>query len=76
LRKLPRLERLGEKQDEVLVARIVMRGLIEALDRSARAFEHLREIGVAEEQRAGDVVSNIIAARDKRMSAICCCSIS
>jgi hypothetical protein len=44
------------------VARVVVKGLVKALDLGARPFEHLRKIGIAEEKRSGDLGGLVVMA--------------
>ena len=48
IRELPRSQRFAQEKEQVLVARVVVKGLVEALDLGARTFEHLGKIGIAE----------------------------
>jgi hypothetical protein len=44
------------------VARVVVKGLVEALDLGARTFEYLGKIGIAEEKRSGDLGDLVVTA--------------
>ena len=43
------------------MARIVVKGLVEALDVGARTFEHLGKIRIAEEKRFGDLGGLVVS---------------
>ena len=45
------------------MARIVVKGLVEALDLGARTFEDLGKISIAEEKRSSDLSGLVVAAR-------------
>ena len=62
IRELPRSQRFVQQKEQVLVARVVVKGLVEALDLGARTFEHLGKIGIAEEKRSGDLGGLVVAA--------------
>src|SRR5512143_869824 len=53
--ELPRSQRFAQQKEQVLVARVVVKGLVEALNLGARTFEHLGKIGIAEEKRSRDL---------------------
>ena len=44
------------------MARIVVKGLVKALDVNARTFEHLGKIGIAEEKRSRDLGGLVVSA--------------
>jgi len=44
------------------VTRIVVKGLVEALNLGAGTFEHLGKIGIAEEKRSGDLGDLVVTA--------------
>jgi hypothetical protein len=44
IRELPRSLRFTQEKEQVLVARVVVKGLVEVLDLGARTFEHLGKI--------------------------------
>ena len=62
IRELPRSQRFTQEKEQVLVARVVVKGLVEALDVGARTFEHLGKIGIAEEKRSGDLGGLVVTA--------------
>src|SRR5262245_19561824 len=62
IRELPRTQRFTQEKEQVLVARVVVKGLVEALDLGARTFEHLGKIGIAEEKRSGDLGDLVVTA--------------
>jgi hypothetical protein len=55
IRELPRSQRFTQQKEQVLVAQVVVKVLVEALDVGARTFEHLGKIGIAEEKCSGDL---------------------
>jgi hypothetical protein len=62
IRELPRSQRFTQEKQQVLVTRVVVKGLVEALDVGARTFEHLGKIGIAEEKRSGDLGGLVVTA--------------
>ena len=62
IRELPRSQRFTQEKQQVLVTRVVVKGLVEALDVGARTFEHLGKIGIAEEKRFGDLGGLVVTA--------------
>ena len=62
IRELPRSQRFTQEKQQVLVTRVWLRGLVEALDVGARTFEHLGKIGIAEEKRSGDLGGLVVRA--------------
>jgi hypothetical protein len=62
IRELPRSQRFAQQKEQVLVARVVVKGLVEAFDLGARTFEHLGKIGIAEEKRSGDLGGLVVTA--------------
>jgi len=62
IRELPRSQRFTQEKEQVLVARVVVKGLVEALDVGARTFEHLGKISIAEEKRSGDLGGLVVTA--------------
>src|SRR4029078_142234 len=62
IRELSRSQRFTQEKQQVLVARVVVKGLVEALDLGARTFEHLGKIGIAEEKRSGDLGGLVVTA--------------
>jgi len=62
IRELPRSQRFTQEKQQVLVTRVVVKGLVEALDVGARTFEHLGKIGIAEEKRSGDLGGLVVRA--------------
>jgi len=62
IRELPRSQRFTQEKQQVLVTRVVDKGLVEALDVGARTFEHLGKIGIAEEKRSGDLGGLVVTA--------------
>ena len=62
IRELPHSQWFAQEKEQVLVARVVVKGLVEALDLGARTFEHLGKIGIAEEKRSGDLGGLVVSA--------------
>ena len=62
IRELPRSQRFTQEKQQDLVTRVVVKGLVEALDVGARTFEHLGKIGIAEEKRSGDLGGLVVTA--------------
>jgi len=62
IRELPRSQQFTQEKQQVLVTRVVVKGLVEALDVGARTFEHLGKIGIAEEKRSGDLGGLVVTA--------------
>ena len=62
IRELPRSQGFTQEKQQVLVTRVVVKGLVEALDVGARTFEHLGKIGIAEEKRSGDLGGLVVTA--------------
>ena len=71
IRELPRSQRFTQEKEEVLVERIVIEGLVEALDPGARTFEHLGKIGITEEKRSGDLGGLVVRRETSRINSIC-----
>ena len=44
------------------MARVVVKGLVEALNLGATTFEHLGKISIAEEKRSGDLGGLVVTA--------------
>jgi hypothetical protein len=51
------------RRSRSIVARIVVKSLIETLDLGARALDHLRKIRIAEEKRSGDLCGLLLMSR-------------
>jgi len=71
MRELPRTQRFTQEKQQVLVARVVVKGLVEALDLGARTFEDLEKL-VSLKRSAPVISATSLLRRDtSRICSIC-----